>query len=226
MVVNENDIERLLRCPMMDVERISTPEENTAHDVTTWVLRQAFSRKFSEDPVKILHDIRGKMIESWEGDKLEAGNLSRAAAFRLLTLILDYEIIHLEQPYNLILSGYTIQGKYALLRKRKGDRNIIVLIVHTHEPDLRHKQTLPPDPLTLSRYLHASVTEAHKNVQVLHYPVLRGKSWFNRQVDATLAREYLDSMLKVIATKPIYPIIGSHCTRCKSKRCLEVFKNG
>src|SRR5271166_3637041 len=222
MIIQELELQRLVQCPMMTPTRPSHAE-TCAYALAAWVLRQSFAGKLLDTPAKNLHAIRGKMLELWEGDKLQAGALARTAAFRLFHLQLEYEVIHLEQPYNLILSGYTIQGQYALLRKRTGEHLPHVLVLHTSEPELRREQALPPDVATMARYLHAYTNEAHHNAWVLHYPVFKGKLWFNRGLDVPLATSYLESMLKVAALRPRYPVAGEHCAECAFKPCLEVF---
>jgi len=222
MIIQEQELERLIRCPLMTPTGPSKAE-TCAYALALWVLRQSFEDKLLGKPTEILHTIRGKMLELWEGDKLEAGALSRTAAFRLFNLVMDYEVVHLEQPYNLILRGYTIQGRYSLLRSRKGDRLPHVLMLYTHEPDLRHDLTLPPDVATMARYVHVYTNAAHKDAQVLHYPVFKGKPWLNKGLDVSLATLYLESMLRVVALRPEYPVMGSHCVKCETKPCLEVF---
>jgi len=233
MVIQEQTLQHLTQCPLIDPAPPSK-EELCANALTTWVLRQAFEDKLKGDPQKILHDIRGELLNlyyklfetsqaefDWE---IPIGTLARTAAFRIFNLILDFEVIHLEQPYNLILSGYTIQGKYALLRKRKGECLPYVLVLHTTEPALRKEQVLPPDVITLARYIHVYVNSGYKSAQVLHYPVFRGNMWYNKTMNISLAIEYLISMLKTAQIKPEFPSAGSHCAKCIDKPCLEVFK--
>lgn len=222
MIIQEQALERLMQCPMMTPTSPS-PAETCAYALASWVLRQSFEGKFVGKPEEQLHKIRGKVIELWKGDKAEVGVVSRTAAYRLLNLIFDYEVMHLEQPYNLTLGGYTIQGKYALLRKRKGECLPNVLVLHTNEPDLKHDQALPPDVATLARYVHMVTNTGHNETQVLHYPVFRGKLWVNKTVNVPLAKRYLEGMLKVAALRPLFPIMGGHCAVCATKPCLEVF---
>ncbi len=224
MIIQEQELERLIRCPLMTPTGPSKAE-TCAYALALWVLRQSFENLFLGKPTEILHTIRGKMLDLWDGDKLSAGALSRTAAFRLFNLVMDYEVVHLEQPYNLILTkGYTIQGRYSLLRSRKGECLPHVLVLYTNEPDLRHDLTLPPDAITMARYVHVYTNAAHKNAQVLHYPIFKGKSWLNKGLDVALATQYLNAMLEVAAFNPRYPVMGSHCVECKTKPCLEVFR--
>lgn len=212
-----------MECPLIDPAPASHAEV-CAEKLTGWVLRKSFNGKFGGAVQDIAHEIRGAVIDFWGGDKKEAGTLARTAAFRMFSLIIDYEVIHLEQPYDLVLNGHTIQGKYALLRKRGGEQLPYILILHTDEPILRHDSTLPPDVITLSRYLHLHTTTQYSNAQILHYPVFRGKSWFNKTVNSTLAKTYLCSMLEIANLHPTFPVLGEHCKECISKPCLKVFK--
>lgn len=225
MIIQELTLEHLLQCPLMTPTGPSK-EETCANALASWTLRRAFEDKFLGKPQDILHDIRGKVLELWDGPPEEAGLLARTAAFRLFNLALDYEVIHLEQPYNLILSGYTIQGRYALLRKRRGEELPLVLILHDAEPSMKKEQALPPDVITLSRFVHVYKNTGYKDAQVIHFPVFRGKVWFNKFIDVNLATKYLESMLKIAALNPSFPIMGGHCSKCTTKPCLEIFKNG
>lgn len=230
MIVQEQDLERLTQCPIM-VAELSKVDE-CAHKLTAWVLRQSFDGKLVGSPQDILHNIRGKVLELWDKvnkeDRIscDAGTLARTAAFRIFNLVLDYEVIHLEQPYNLILSGYTIQGRYALLRKRKGECLPYVLILHSSEPSIRKEHALPPDIASMSRYLHILTNTEHKDAQLIHYPVFKGKLWFNKYIDTILATDYLKNILKLSEMNPKYPSVGEHCTKCITKPCLQIFKEG
>ncbi len=223
MIISEQALERLIQCPLMTPTSPSNAE-TCAYALASWTLRQAFESKFRGKPQDILHKIRGKVIELWEGNKAEAGIVSRTAAFRLFNLILDYEILHLEQPYNLILSGYTIQGKYALLRKRIGECLPHILILYTSEPELKHDQVFPPDVATLARYVHVYTNAGYIDAQVLHYPIFKGKPWINKTLNVALAKRYLEDMLRVVGLHVQYPVIGKHCVHCSTKPCLKVFK--
>lgn len=220
MIIKEHYLERLVKCPLM-VPNAPSKAETCTNALASWVLRQSFLNKFKGRPEVILHDIRGKVLDLW-GDDLHAGSLSRTAAFRFLNLHLDFEVIHLEQPYNLILSGYTIQGQYALLRSRRGECLPHVLILHDKEPDMRKEHALPPDVITLARYVHICTNSGHK-AHMLHFPVFMGKSWLNKTINLSLATLYLESMLKVVALNQRYPVMGSHCSNCSTKPCLDVF---
>lgn len=158
-----------------------------------------------------------------EGDP---GRIARIAGFKLFNLVLEYEVIHPEQPYNLVLSGYTIKGKYTLLRKRRGEQLPYILILHENAPALKKEITLPPDVLSMARFLHSRFQEGYADVQVLHYPVLTGKWWLNKTINPALARSCLQDMLKVVALQSRFPSIGDHCRSCDSKPCMEVFRNG
>lgn len=225
MIIQEQALGRLLQCPLMTPTSPSG-EETCAYALASWALRQSFENKLVGDPAEILSTIRGKMIKLWKesGVADDPGKLARTSAFRLFNLVLDYETVHLEQPYNLVLAGYTIQGKYALLRKRTGECFPHILILHSNSPSLKHDQAVPPDVQTLARYLHVTTASGYTEVQVIHYPVFRGKTWFNKTVDGALARRYLQDMLKVAALRPQYPIAGEHCATCCTKPCLEVFR--
>lgn len=226
LIVQENTLEQIAKCPLM-APTSPSHAEICAYALASWALRKSFDGKLIGKPTDILHEIRGQLIKLWKdtGSKEDPGEISRTAGFKLFNLLMDYEVLHLEQPYNLVLTSYTIQGKYALLQKRKGACLPHVLVLHTHEPDLKHDQALPPDPLTLARYLHVYTTTKYKDVQVLHYPVLRGKPWMNKQVNIALAQRYLGDMLKVATLQLKFPIMGSHCRDCSTKPCLGAFKN-
>lgn len=227
MVIQEQTIERYLQCPLL-VHSEPVNAEKCAYELSSWVLRKAFDGKFKGTHQEILSEIRGKVIELWKdsGETSDPGRLSRTTGFKLFNLILDYEVLHLEQPYNLILTGYTIQGKYALLRKRKGEEMVHVLILHTHSPAIRDKQALPPDVITMARLLHVRTNTKYSNAIALHYPVFRGEHWFNKDFNVSLSKQYLENAIKALTLNINYPIVGDHCSKCVSKPCLKVFKNG
>lgn len=227
MNIQENELESLIQCPLMDVIEPSKATRG-AYALSNWVLRQAFDNKFTGQPQEILHDIRGKAIELWADAEMDVGTMARTAAFRLFNLVLEYEVIHLEQPYNLVLSGYTIQGKYALLRKRIGESLPHILILHDNEPDMRKEHAMPPDVKTLARYAHAVINDGRTKVQILNFPVFKGKNWMSKNIDLSLTCLYLEGMLAAarLRTQYPYPSVGKHCGQCYTKLCLEVFKNG
>lgn len=225
MIINERTLQDLLQCPLI-VPAKSSHEEECSNEMTKWILRQAFDGKLKGESQAVLHAIRGKVISTWQGDKKDIGILARTIAFRLFSLVLDFEVIHLEQPYQLVLDKHVIQGSYALLRKRAGERLFHILINHTNVPEIKKKQALPPDIVTLSRYTHLYTTTEYTDAQILHYPIFRGKAWLNKHINITLAKSYLNSILVTAANNPQYPVVGKHCDNCVTKPCMEAFKNG
>lgn len=218
--MKERELSRLLKCPLLDPSYDGVVDKIIP--MANWVLRKSFDGKLNGRPDQILHEIRGRILEDFPAD----GTLARVAGYRLLQLVLHYEVVHLEQPYSLSLSGYTIEGKYALLRKRSGAKLPHVLVLHDIEPDIRNTQAQPPDVVTLSRYVHVLTATSHKDARVLHYPVIRGSTWTNRDLKLPLAKRYLESMLKVATLRPEFPVVGGHCESCATKRCMEVFTHG
>lgn len=224
MIFNEQELKRLTLCPLMTPASPSHAEV-CAYTLASWTLRRSLEGEFKGSANDILHEIRGQVIKEWKkGSKEDPGLVSRTIGFRLFNLILDYEVLHLEQPYNLILAGYTIQGKYALLRKRRGASLPFMLALHTFEPKLKHDQILPPDVITVARYVHVVTCTKYKDVQVLHYPIIRGQMWTNKTIGIPLAQQYLEGILKVAALNPKYPSSGAHCESCVTKPCLEIFR--
>lgn len=214
----EQELERLLKCPLLDPTYLTVSEK--VRLITNWALRKSFEGKFYNLlPENVLRQIRGRILEDYPTE----GTLARVTGFRLFQLITNYEVIHLEQPYNLVLSEYTIQGKYALLRKKAGERLPYVLVLREVEPELRNTQQFPPDVVTLARYIHVLTTTQYTNAKVLQFPVLRGEVWTNSNLSIDLAKRYLQSILKIAAIKPDFPIVGEHCNSCIAKRCLGVY---
>lgn len=223
MYFKEVQLERSAQCSLMPPKVLSELETNV-NILTAWVLRQSFESKLTGEPEDILHKIRGKFISLFTKDKDRAGAYSITIAFRLFNLILDYEVLHLEQPYDLILDGYTIQGKYALLRKRKGIKTPHILVIHINEPDLKHDHSLPPDIITMSRYTHLITNTGYKEGYVLHYPLLKGRHWINKKLDISLINLYLRNITKHSVLNLQFPSMGAHCKGCNTKPCLTVFK--
>lgn len=223
MVYSEQTLERVLKCPMMSLIS-SSKKELCSYALASWALRRSFEGKLFGKPDTVLPEIRGKVIELWKSNNVEGdpGVIARTAGFRIFTLLTDYEVLHVEEPYNLSLAGYTIQGRYAMMRKRKGEKLPYVLILHTYEPNLKQQATNPPDVPTLSRYVHATTNGGYVNAQVLHYPILSGRMWMNKIINNRLAVKYLQSMLEVASVKASHPIPGDYCNLC-TKPCLEVF---
>lgn len=221
MIIQEQDLERLIKCPLMvPIEPAKT--ETCAKELALWVLHQSFEEKFKGQPADILHNIRGKVLDLW-GNNIEGGSISRTVAFRLFNLILDFEVMHLEIPYNLTLNGHTIQGKYALLRRRRENSAPNILVLHDIEPSIRKEQAIPPDIITIARHAHAYINTGRTNAVVLHFPVFRGKPWYNKHISIPLAIKYLSDMLKIASLNLQYPSMGEHCKECKTKACLEIF---
>lgn len=220
MILKEQDLERLSLCPLMTPTGPSHVE-TCAKALASWALRQAFEGSLKGAAPKILHEIRGKVLELY-GDGFGAGTVARRTAFNLFHLMVDYEVLHLEQPYNLTLAGYTIQGQYALLRKHRGDIPS-VLMLYPEEPGLRHNHALPPSISLMARYLHVVTQTKYKDAVMLHYPVLKGKSWVTKGLDKALVSRWLESIMKVASLRPQFPVMGEHCKRCTTKPCLGVF---
>lgn len=240
MIVTERALQRVSLCPML-VPMKTSNLESCAYALAEKVIRQSFEGK-----LPVLEDIRKQFTDLWNsawylgidrklwrtpplkvGDPYWAGiHLGRTISFRVFSLVLDYEVMHPEQPYNLILNGYTIQGRYALLRKRKGARVPSVLVLHMQSPAMKHEHSMPPDPISLARYVDMKMGSFHKDVHVLHYPLVKGKEWLNKHVDEPLAKDYLHNMIKVVLLNPRYPAIGSHCADCETRPCMEVYSIG
>lgn len=235
--INEYELEQKAKCPIM-VSQSPSEVGLCGYLLASKALRAAFEGKHP-----VLADIRGDYIRLWNqawfkgkenkipipkaGDPYWKGiHSGRTISYRLFNLLLAYEVLHPEQSYYLILNGYTIQGSYALLRKRKGAGIPTVLILYMHAPTLQHDQAVPPRLVALSRYVDAKMSEVYKEIHVLHYPLLKGKEWINKYINEALAKVYLYSMLEVENTSPVYPTIGEHCKDCSTKPCLEVFNIG
>lgn len=221
----ENDLERLSKCP---IGYWGIPQEDTcSRSLVTWALRKSFEGKLLKSKDS-LSEIRGKFIDLWKDAKIakDPGTLARTVGYRVFTLLLDYEVVHPEQPYNLVLASHTIQGKYALLRKRKGEKLPFTLVLHTKAPTLQKGMALPPDPIALARYIHVHAQDGYSNAQMLHYPIYKGKLWLNKWINLELAKRYLLSILKAASLDPSHPVAGDHCKTCLTKPCMEVFKNG
>ena len=217
MNLHEQYLERLVHCPIMDPEP-PTQLETAGRELSAWALRQSFQGKLVGKPEEVLHDIRGRVLEY-----ISDGTKARRIAYRLFKLLLEFEVVHLEQPYNLIVAGYTIQGEYALLRSRKGECIPHVLIVHPEEPSQRNFHAMPPDTVSLLRLLHARTNTKFSNARLLHYALTSAKYWIVKDLNTGLARKYVEDIIKVAALRPQFPSIGEHCRRCRSKPCLGVF---
>lgn len=216
MNLTEQNLERLVQCPIMDPTPVKADVANS--QLVGWALRQSFHGKITGTPESVLSELRGKFLTAGAD-----GTAARRAGYRLFRLLIDYEIIHPEQPYSLIVSGYTIQGQYALLRSRKGERLPHVLLVHPRVPKQRATQSIPPDAVSLARLFHVRTSTEYTNARLLHYTLAKGKSWITRDLDVDLARKYIESILKIAALNPYFPIAGDHCQHCGTKPCLKVF---
>lgn len=237
---NELALERIAKCPIMVTEDL-TDVEFCGYLLAERVLRHEFEGERAS-----LEDIRkdftflwnaawfpGVDYKTWKAPPMKAGSLywkginaGRTISYRLYSLLLDYEVLHPEQPYNLILNGYTIQGKYTLLRKKKGAKIPNVLMLYMNAPAIQHDQAIPPIVTLLCRYVDVKMTETYHEVHVLHYPLLRGKAWTNRLLNEVLAKKWICSMLEVAKLKPDFPTMGEHCKDCSTKPCMEVFNLG
>jgi hypothetical protein len=150
----------------------------------------------------------------WDGPKA-----SRGVARRIFEFLDKYEVVHPEQPYDLKVDKYTIQGRYALVRRKTQTGHPSVLVVHDRAPLYKAS----PDLRSLARFTHANTTEYYKEIGILHLPLLRGQVWSQVDINETLATTWLRAILDQIPGVQ-YPVPGSHCMSCEGKPCMGVFR--
>jgi hypothetical protein len=229
MVVSEDNLNVNTLCPLMDIELSSTDIEECAYALLRW----AILRK--QDGLDVeLPKLREKYVNLWNkkwfkdqeikvpdtGPYWEGPKKARIVAKRIYDLLLEYEILTPEQPYKLVLDCYTIQGLYALIRKKIGNKQVFVLVIHTSPTTYKAS----PDLRSLARHLHATKTYPNYNkIGLLHWTIIRGKEWKNKYINSNLSSNWLLTSLRLISSSEKFPVPGPHCVNCKSKACQEVF---
>ena len=178
-----------------------------------------------------LEALRNKYVELWNkltlpdgskppaaGPYWEGPRASRRVARTLFGFLRNYKVLQPDETYNLVIGGYTIQGRYALVRRSEATP-VEVLSCYAKEPLFKAS----PDMQSLARLYHARNAHfQYKDMGLIYLPLLRGDVWHHRSINERLVRTWLESTIAVAAMKPAFPIAGKHCTSC-NKPCLEVF---
>ena len=233
--VNENVLDRVLLCPIIDMEN-SEELYLCASEVLRWSIRKSF------DHNKLtLKDIREKFVQIWnkrwiEANPKDADNFPKSGPYwdgprqasktakKIFDFLKMYEIIHPEQPYMLPLELYTIQGWYSLIRRRGKKTSVLVLSNESVERNHHSKpESTLPKVSCLCRYKHVKNTYAqYKQVSIYNLPLLHGSPWINRYVDEKIATKNITSVINYLKTEPCHAVAGPHCSQCTTKRCLEM----
>lgn len=151
--------------------------------------------------------------EYWEGPKA-----SRSVAKRIFEFLSKYKVLQPDAPYSLVVGGYTIQGRYAIVRRSKATP-ALVLSYPAKEPLFKAS----PDMCSLARLYHArNLHYEYKDMGLIYLPLLRGDLWLHRSIDERLVKTWLESAVANLSGRPQYPVPGNYCVAC-SKPCLKVF---
>jgi hypothetical protein len=234
--ISEVDLDRMLLCPILD-PIVEDDKYICARQTLIWALRRTFdshSCSIKELREKYVHFWNVKWFSYpnrpkedgvpssgsyWEGPK--QGNKTAKKIFELFRL---YLILQPEQPYELPIEMYTIQGEYAIIRRRGKEGIPMVLIYEDVERNHHSRpESTFPEPSSLARYIHVKNTlHEYKEVGIYHIPLIHGTPWTNRYIEEKLATTMLGSIIRVAKSSPVYATPGSHCFKCSSKPCLKV----
>lgn len=224
-LINELSLQRFAQCPIL-VPNGPSKLEFCSFALMRWALRKFFQSSSMSN--SFLSDLRGKFLDEFKklstdkAETEEAIKYCASIARRIFELVVEYEVLHPEQPYDLILGKYTIQGEYALIRKRNEGAKPYVLVLHNAAPTARYDAKLPPDFISLARYINVRNETQYRDIGILHYPVIRGKPWTIKYINETIAHDYLHGILKAMNNLPLFPSFGSHCAGCLTKPCMKV----
>jgi hypothetical protein len=143
-----------------------------------------------------------------------------SVARRIFSFILDHEVIRPITPYELNFAGHRIVGKYALVRRNTGKQPPMVLMApHSQQRKAFDK----PDPMALSRYLHATMQAGDEPIGIYSLPIIWGKPWKRKDIREPLVHAWLSNILNGVNANTVYPSPGFHCDTCR-RPCLEVFQ--
>lgn len=229
MIIKETQLVDYGICPLYDRKEEGNLEKAAA-DTLRFILLRIFKGIHDRPTVAF---IREKYVDIWNnywfgdqpkvipnsGPYWEGPKRAATVGRKIYELISRYTVIHPEQPYNLLLNGYTIQGQYALLC-RNGENGYPYILV-THSQDYRHK--IYPDLMSLARFIHVKMTHQYMIVNILHFPLLRSKPWKHSNIDEKIATKWVSNVLSLIYKDEKFPTLGPHCSTCLSKSCLKVF---
>lgn len=214
-------------CPLRDAE------ESIFYTIAQEVLRKSILKSFEGNPFTI-NKLREKYVQLWDihwksihGEKAVdstgpywAGpRMAITIANKIITFLNKYEIVIPLQPYSYTLETYIVEGEGCVVRSKVGkDRPYLsVNIVNETDP----KQGLP-DLVSLVRWYNVeSKYSVSLSTGILILPLLKGNIKTLTIKDISLAKSWI---LQGFSTKGLlFPIIGQHCSSCKSKKCTEVF---
>lgn len=225
-VINESELEQQALCPLFDPPAVSDLEKAVIQTVAVSVLR-AFQGK----PLS-LKDIHQKFVDSWKreffkesppptlpisGPYWDGPKRAGRVGNIILTLLAKYDVVQPIQPYELTMNGYTIQGRYGILRRRVKD-GFYGALTMTSKPTLYREF---PAPVDLVRHIHLTRTHDYAKIGMVYVPTLRGPMWSRKHVDYKLAEAWVEGILPRIGSVTVNP--GSHCRLCVSRKCMQIF---
>ncbi len=220
MVIKEDDLEKYSTCIL--INKIEEPEPfATSIETLNWVLIQLASSYIPD-----LEDIRANFIFNWklkhtvqDFDYWVGPQRAASIAVRLYKLALNYKCIIPMTGYKYTIGDNTIEGQVALLTDdKKYPRSYVLNPIVIAPPG---KKPVFTEYKALARWLYIRNTYDNAELSILHFPLLYGVSWKDRYIDESLAKKWLDSILKT-ASNIQYPRAGTYCRQC-SAPCKELY---
>lgn len=148
----------------------------------------------------------------WEGVRR-----APAIAKAVFTLVQQHEVIQPVEPYSMTLKGHTIEGCYGILRNHSG-RTVVL-----SPRDSVSRVRVEPDPESVLHYTHVILNHPEYLPSIVFlFPLIEGRARSISFLNPRLILEWADGLVASYQA-PVYPLPGSHCSDCVSKKCMAAF---
>ncbi len=223
--LSESDLTRNALCSWMPAP-VPEPVMDPSVETLRWGLRERMS-----GAVPTAADIRARYVYHWQqvwGDRPRSGQgywsgtkHSISLGAKLRRFFLQYECVLPLEPYELALSNGTIKGQAAVVERATTRTEPRPLVLDIRAKQLKYYQM--PDYVALARWLAMRQTYDGAILGLIHLPLVFGNPWSEAEVNETLARTWLEIILKQMAMGLGYPRPGSHFRNC-TEPCKEIFR--
>ena len=196
-----------------------------AEQTFRWALRERHN-----GVIRPVTDLRARFValwsESWgNATKTQAywkgPDAARSFGRRLYEFLLNLEVIHPFQPYELELEAGTVYGENALVLCRPVRREPYQLVVNARLRRPRSREIQIPNYQGLAQWLAVRQKSEEVNLGIVNMPLLWGDRWTVQTVDEALARTWINAIVRSAAENLVFPRIGKQCETC-SKPCKKV----
>jgi hypothetical protein len=223
-VLSESELQRHSVCPLFDGVEVH-PMEQPAEQTFRWALRERHS-----GVIRPVTDLRARFVEIWAkawgaaaktSEYWKGPNMARSYGRRLYEFLLNLEVIHPFQPYELKLGAGLVRGENALVLCRPARQEPYQLVVNTYlrrpQPDVLRV----PNYRGLAQWLAARDQSESVDIGIVNMPLIYGDRWTVRNVDEALARTWINAIVKTAAENLMFPRAGKQCETC-SQPCKKV----